>query len=233
MGQLVRIPSGKWNKSTAGGWQFEGDPSEVEQYIVACTNENIESFTGLISEELIIGPECPIALTYQLPDTMLQGIASNSLPANIITSEDVEVVMSVQEWTNGVQLCITYGSLNVARYEFLCRTPFRVGDTTYLDGRVSEEDHVAMITYVPKNRRLNFIDFSTGVVGDDVIRCSETLLKHLFSEEKLVLLYRLSFEVEKARGFALCQRPGDENNPDESKHYSEDLNIIKFPESYL
>ncbi|CAN6855490.1 unnamed protein product [Brassica oleracea var. botrytis] len=170
---------------------------------------------------------------------MLQGIASNSQPANIITSENVEVVMSVQEGTNGVQLCITYESLNVARYEFLCRTPFRVGDTTYLYGRVSEEGHVASIkgngckTYVPKNRKLNFIDFSTGMVGDDVIRCSETLLKHLFSEEKLVLLYRFAFDVEKARGFALCQRPDNENNPDKSKHYSEDLNIIKFPESYL
>ena len=113
--------------------------------IVARTNENIESFTSLIREELVIGPECPIALTYQLLDTMLQGIASNSQPANIITSENVEVVMSVQEGTNGVQLCITYGSLNVARYEFLCRTPFRVGDTTYLYGRVSEEGHVASI----------------------------------------------------------------------------------------
>ncbi|WZZ35420.1 hypothetical protein YC2023_018821 [Brassica napus] len=145
---------------------------------------------------------------------MLQGIASNSQPANIITSENVEVVMSVQEGTNGVQLCITYESLNVARYEFLCRTPFRVGDTTYLYGRVSEEGHVASIK---------------GMVGDDVIRCSETLLKHLFSEEKLVLLYRFAFDVEKARGFALCQRPDNENNPDKIRlsEMTESIKIIQ------
>ncbi|CAN6970428.1 unnamed protein product, partial [Brassica rapa subsp. trilocularis] len=202
MGQLVRIQSGNWKKSLSGNWQFEGDPSEVEHYIVAQNNEKIESFTSLIREELVIEPECPIALTYQLPDAMLQGIVSNSQPANIITSEDVEVVMSVQEWTKGVLLCITYGSLNVARYEFLCRTPFIVGNTTYLDGTVSEEVHVANIK---------------GMVGNDVIMCSETLLRHLMSDEMLFLLYRFSFEVEKARGFPLWQGASYENNPDESE----------------
>ncbi|KAG5407976.1 hypothetical protein IGI04_004295 [Brassica rapa subsp. trilocularis] len=211
MGQLVRIQSGNWKKSLSGNWQFEGDPSEVEHYIVAQNNEKIESFTSLIREELVIEPECPIALTYQLPDAMLQGIVSNSQPANIITSEDVEVVMSVQEWTKGVLLCITYGSLNVARYEFLCRTPFIVGNTTYLDGTVSEEVHVANIK---------------GMVGNDVIMCSETLLRHLMSDEMLFLLYRFSFEVEKARGFPLWQGASYENNPDESKRYWEYFNII-------
>ncbi|KAF2612194.1 hypothetical protein F2Q70_00011223 [Brassica cretica] len=145
MGQLVRIRIGKWNKSAAGCWQFEGDPGVVEQYIVACTNENIDSFTSLIREELVIGPECPVALTYQLSDGMLHGIQSTSQPSNIVTSDDVEVVMSVQEWTNGVQLCITYGAQNVAKYQFLCRSPFNIGDIKYLDGSVTEEEHFASL----------------------------------------------------------------------------------------
>ncbi|CAF1787108.1 unnamed protein product [Brassica oleracea var. botrytis] len=144
-GQLVRIKSGKWNKSAVGCWQFEGDLAEVEQYIVARTNENIDSFTCLIREELAIGPECPIALTYQLPDGMLHGIPSNSQPGNIVTSDDVEVVISVQEWTNEVQLCNTYGARNVAKYQFLCRTPFNIGDVKYLDGSVTEEEHFASL----------------------------------------------------------------------------------------
>ncbi|CAH8353594.1 unnamed protein product [Eruca vesicaria subsp. sativa] len=52
---------GKWNISAGGGWQFEGDPSEVDQYIIAHINENIESFTSLICEELGRGTQCPIA----------------------------------------------------------------------------------------------------------------------------------------------------------------------------
>nr|VDC96252.1 unnamed protein product [Brassica oleracea] len=198
MGQLVRIRIGKWNKSAAGCWQFEGDSGVVEQYIVARTNENIDSFTSLIREELVIGPECPVALTYQLPDGMLHGIQSTSQPSNIVTSDDVEVVMSVQEWTNGVQLCITYGARNVAKYQFLCRSPFNIGEVKYLDGSVTEEEHFASLR---------------GLVAGDIIRCSDTLLKHLFSEEKLFLIYRFSYEIEMARGFSLCETNDADDEP--------------------
>ncbi|KAH0904077.1 hypothetical protein HID58_043580 [Brassica napus] len=207
MGQLVRIRIGKWNKSAAGCWQFEGDPGIVEQYIVARTNKNIDSFTSLIREELVIGPECPVALTYQLPDGMLHGIQSTSQPSNIVTSDDVVVVMSVQEWTNVVQLCITYGARNVAKYQFLCRSPFNIGDVKYLDGSVTEEEHFASLR---------------GLVAGDIIRCSDTLLKHLFSEEKLVLIYHFSYEIEMARGFPLCETNDDEpiaDNADDGSRY--------------
>ncbi|CAF1708074.1 hypothetical protein YC2023_040951 [Brassica napus] len=198
MGHLVRIRIGKWNKSAAGCWQFEGDSGVVEQYIVARTNENIDSFTSLICEELVIGPECPVALTYQLPDGMLHGIQSTSQPSNIVTSDDVEVVMSVQEWTNGVQLCITYGARNVAKYQFLYRSPFNIGEVKYLDGSVTEEEHFASLR---------------GLVAGDIIRCSDTLLKHLFSEEKLFLIYRFSYEIEMARGFSLCETNDADDEP--------------------
>ncbi|KAF3544240.1 hypothetical protein DY000_02006366 [Brassica cretica] len=180
MGQLVRIRIGKWNKSAAGCWQFEGDPGVVEQYIVARTNKNIDSFTSLIREELVIGPECPVALTYQLPDGMLHGIQSTSQPSNIVTSDDVE---------------------------FLCRSPFNIGDVKYLDGSVTEEEHFASLR---------------GLVAGDIIRCSDTLLKHLFSEEKLVLIYRFSYEIEMARGFPLCETNDDEpiaDNADDGSRY--------------
>ncbi|CAN6925241.1 unnamed protein product [Brassica oleracea] len=214
MGQLVRIRIGKWNKSAAGCWQFEGDPGIVEQYIVARTNKNIDSFTSLIREELVIGPECPVALTYQLPDEMLHGIQSTSQPSNIVTSDDVVVVMSVQEWTNVVQLCITYGARNVAKYQFLCRSPFNIGDVKYLDGSVTEEEHFASLR---------------GLVAGDIIRCSDTLLKHLFSEEKLVLIYRFSYEIEMARGFPLCEtndaddEPIADNADDGSRYFNSGL----------
>ncbi|CAG7869439.1 unnamed protein product [Brassica rapa] len=212
MGQLVRISIGEWSKSAAGCWQFEGDPSAVDKYIVARSNENINSFTSLIREELVIGPECPIGLTYQLPQRMLHGIQSTKQPSNIVTSDDVAFVMSVQEWTNGVQLCITIGARNVAKYQFLCRTPFNIGDFRFLDGSVTEEDHFASLR---------------GLVGEDIIRCSDTLMTQLFSDENLILIYRLSYEIEKARGFPLCETnvsfnydAGDEEIPDNAEDVS-------------
>ncbi|KAF2538237.1 hypothetical protein F2Q68_00022940 [Brassica cretica] len=138
---------------------------------------------------------------------MLHGIPSNSQPGNIVTYDDVEVVMSVQEWTNGVQLCNTYGARNVAKYQFLCRTPFNIGDVKYLDGSVTEEEHFVSLR---------------GLVAGDIICCSETLLKHLFSEEKLVLIYRLLYEIEMTKGFLLCETNDDEpttDNADDGSRY--------------
>ena len=53
MGQLVRISIGEWSKSAAGCWQFEGDPSAVDKYIVARSNENINSFTSPIWSHVV------------------------------------------------------------------------------------------------------------------------------------------------------------------------------------
>ncbi|KAF3552661.1 hypothetical protein DY000_02004744 [Brassica cretica] len=54
----------------------------------------------------------------------------------------------------------------------MCRTPFQIGDTIYL---------------------------GDDEVGDDELKCSGRVLKEIFSEEKLVLVYRYSFEIEKAK----------------------------------
>lgn len=145
MGQLVCVRSGNWRKTDEGIWTFDGDPSDIQHYIVATNNEDIQCLSSLIREELGIPAESPMVLTYQLPQRMVEEDLSTSPPNNITTSVDVEVMMSVQEWTNEVQICVTYGALNVAKYQFLCRTPFTIGDTTYLADGVTEEQHIATI----------------------------------------------------------------------------------------
>ena len=54
-------------------------------------------------------------------------------------------MMSVQEWTNDVQLCVTFGAANVAKYQFLCREPFTIDGTTFFSDGVTEEEHIAAI----------------------------------------------------------------------------------------
>ncbi|CAN6988524.1 unnamed protein product, partial [Brassica rapa subsp. trilocularis] len=39
------------------------------------------------------------------------------------------------------------------------------------------------------------------MVGEDEITCAGSVLKQLFSEEKLILVYRFSFEIENARKY--------------------------------
>lgn len=93
----------------------------------------------------MIAPQTPIVLTYLLPPTMLQPHGSTSAKTNDLTSENVEMMMSIQEWTNEVQLCVTYEALNIAKYRFMCRAPFTIGDTTYLDDGIIEEQNLAAI----------------------------------------------------------------------------------------
>ncbi|KAL0732426.1 hypothetical protein Bca4012_008635 [Brassica carinata] len=123
-------------------------------------------------------------LTYKLPPCMIDLEDSQSKPTNVETSLDVEVMMSVDEWTKDVQLCVTQGALEVAKYQFLCRSPFTIGSRTFLSEGTSEEQHLEMIN---------------GVIRHDEMVCSEEVLKEVFSEDKMVLLHRFSLEVEKAK----------------------------------
>ena len=76
---------------------------------------------------------------------MFQDDSSAHAPITLLTSEDIEIMMSVKEWKNEVVTCVTYGAVNIAKYQFLCRTPFTIGDTTYLGDGISEEEHCSMI----------------------------------------------------------------------------------------
>ncbi|CAF1709410.1 unnamed protein product [Brassica oleracea var. botrytis] len=164
MGQLVHIRSGRWEKTGVGSWKFEPDSVETGHYIVARTNETIDSFKTLVRDELGIGHLIPLLLTYQLAGCMAEGDPACQEPTNLLTSEDIEIMMSVKEWNNEVQICVTYGALNVSKYQFLCRTSFTIGETTYLDDGVTEAENCSMIT---------------DMVGDDEIRCAGSVLKQL------------------------------------------------------
>ncbi|KAL0731984.1 hypothetical protein Bca4012_028078 [Brassica carinata] len=94
------------------------------------------------------------------------------------------MMMSVHEWTTEVTLCVTYGAEDVARYGFLCRAPFKIGQRTYLGEGVTEEQHLASIN---------------GLFGRREMVCSDSVMREIFNEEEMVLLYRFSFEMEKAR----------------------------------
>lgn len=145
MGQLLRVIGGQWTKSSDGDWRFDGDPSDEEHYILTNTNHEVSTLMSLVREEMEIGQETPMVLSYLLPSVMLLPDGSTSAPTNILDSEDVELMLSVQEWTKEVELCVTYGPANVARFQFLCREPFTIGEKSFLSAGTTEEEHVAAI----------------------------------------------------------------------------------------
>ncbi|CAH8384743.1 unnamed protein product [Eruca vesicaria subsp. sativa] len=167
-------------------------------------NEKIPSLMSLVREEQRIGEQTPKVLSYHLPPNRLLPYGCTSAPTNVLTPEDVELLLSVQEWTKDVELCFTFGAENVAKYQFLCREPFTIGQRTFLSDRITEEYHLAAI-----------ID----MVGEDEFDFSGPGLAEIFNQTNLVFVYLFSLEIEKERSMfgrknrstnEFSQMPGDE-----------------------
>lgn len=130
MGQLVRLVCGQWTKNDEGDWIFKRDPTEVDHFVVATTNENFDAFLALVREEILLPISKPLVLTYRLPDSMTDTGTIKQPPHTILNDGDVELLMSIQEWKNSVFVCVTFGAMGVTTDNFLYRSPFTIGDTT-------------------------------------------------------------------------------------------------------
>ncbi|KAL0681539.1 hypothetical protein Bca4012_048386 [Brassica carinata] len=105
-------------------------------------------------------------------------------PLNIVSNTNVEIMMGAHEWNTKPKLCLIIGAEEVARYQFVCRTTFTIGDRTFLTDGVSEEQHLVTIN---------------EIIGDDEIKCPRRFLEELFNQDKMVVIFRFALEVEKAR----------------------------------
>ncbi|KAF8080107.1 hypothetical protein N665_0974s0003 [Sinapis alba] len=202
IGQLVRLLCGQWTINDDGEWIFLGDPTEVEHFIVASTSNNLHTFFANVRAELLLPTTKPLLLTYRLPDSMMETQTLKEAPQKIINDEDVECLMSIQEWRTEVSVSVTYGAVGFAKFDFLSRSSFTIGDTTYLAEGITEKQHLAAIN---------------EEVVEEQIKCNGKVLREIVSEEKLVLLYRLSFEIEKAKhatqlNISQTKRMGEEDS---------------------
>uniref|UniRef100_M4CDT2 Uncharacterized protein n=1 Tax=Brassica campestris TaxID=3711 RepID=M4CDT2_BRACM len=149
MGQLIRVSSGDWTKGPDGIWRFEVAPSEEEHYILANRNDKISGVMSLVREELGIGKNTPMILSYHLPRSLRPPVGCTAPPNYVLTTQDLRFLLTLQEWTKEVELCVTFGALNVAHYQFLRRESFTIGDRTFLSDGMTEEDTVAAILDCP------------------------------------------------------------------------------------
>lgn len=95
----------------------------------------------MIRITLNLGILTPVALTYQLPEWMLMPDVSTTPPITLHANKDIEILASVAEYMTDPVLYVTSGPELVAKYQFFCRTPFRIDDKTYLAEGVTEEEH--------------------------------------------------------------------------------------------
>nr|VDC75624.1 unnamed protein product [Brassica rapa] len=125
-----------------------------------------------------------MVVTFQLPQWMLELDGATWPPHNLNSNADVDMMMSVHDRNVEPRLCVIFGAQDVATYQFRCRRPFNIGSCTFLAQGVTEEQHMARV-----------LDMIRG----NELLCSEQVLNEIFDEEKMVLLYRFSLEIQKAK----------------------------------
>nr|VDD03474.1 unnamed protein product [Brassica rapa] len=97
-----------------------------------------------------------------------------------------------------VQTRSSSGPEPVAKYQFLCRYPFTIGEKTYLEEGVTEEQHRQAIR---------------DLVGAHTIVCSKHLLEIMFNEPQLLVVFRVALEIEMVYSI-----PGEDDDPPVNYH---------------
>ncbi|KAF3566836.1 hypothetical protein DY000_02015229 [Brassica cretica] len=184
MMRLVRLVKDQWSKSQKEVWRFNRDETVFSEEIILGDNATMHELTDLVRGVFNLTTATPLLITFQLPQWMVEPEGETGPPHNIVAKPDLEMVMSVHEWNTEPQLCVIFGAEDVAKYEFISRTPFKIGNRSFLGEGKTEEQHMS--------------DINEMVGGQELLR-SDQVLEEIFSEAELVSLYRFSFEIERAR----------------------------------
>ncbi|CAN7050710.1 unnamed protein product [Brassica rapa subsp. trilocularis] len=172
MGTFVRIVHGVWEKTLTGEWRFDENPALEGETVLIKPEDSYEGLVEMIRIRLTLGVLTPVALTYQLPDWMLLPEGSRTPPITLSADKDVETMLSVREYMTEPVMYVTSGPELVAKYQFLCRTPFKIGENSFLGEGVTEEQH------------------------HHAIKGIKTMLEMLFNEPQLLIVYRVSLKIE-------------------------------------
>lgn len=86
----------------------------------------------------MLGAVTPVLVTYGMPDWMMFPSGS-SLPITIATTADLVSLMSRRPPLSEITLLVTFGAKNVAEFQFLCRSDFTIGSSTYVVGDGQDE----------------------------------------------------------------------------------------------
>lgn len=141
MGTLVRIVQGVWEKIPTGERRFDEHPSDETETVLINPNDPFDGLVEMIRIRLGLGVLTPVALTYQLPDWMLLPEGPRTPPVTLNNERDVETMLSVREYMTQPVMYVTSRPELVAKYQFLRRTPFKIGERSFLDDGITEEQH--------------------------------------------------------------------------------------------
>lgn len=159
MGTFVRIVQGIWEKTPTGEWRFDENPALEGETVLIKPEDSYEGLVEMIRIRLNLGVLTPVALTYQLPDWMLLPEGPRAPPITLSADKDVETMLSVREYMTEPVMYVTSEPELVVKYQFLCRTPFKIGENSFLGEGITKEQHHHAIKgiYFCSSKRYSFV----------------------------------------------------------------------------
>ncbi|XP_048608171.1 uncharacterized protein LOC125584176 [Brassica napus] len=188
MGRLFRVFRGDWKKNQRDHWHFLPSPTDFGWTMYVEEAENYEVVEGAIREQYGVGETTPVVITYGMPEWMVFP-SGNIPPLAISTSHDLRSLLTERPWLTEVTLLATLGARSVAEYNFLRRSNFTIGATTYVVNGAQDERERAIFE---------------GLIYGQRLETSERVMREIFGEEEMQLLYRVALEmahVDRDGGF--------------------------------
>lgn len=218
MGRLFRVFRGDWKKNLRDHWHFLPAPGDNGWTMYVEDAENYFIVEGAIREEYLLSEETPVVITYGMPEWMVFP-SGHVPPLTIATSDDLHTLLTERPWLTEVTILATIGARSVAEYNFLRRSNFTIGLTTYVvDGSQDERARATFegnISYSTpfwlsfKRKKLAIshyflVYYFAGLVYAERIETSERVMTEIFGEQEMQLLYRVALEMRHVdRGLGL------------------------------
>lgn len=132
----VRLYYGAWQRNEDGYWIFQRKPSDLGFSVLVNSTKAFEGLENLIRERYNLKTETPLAMAYHPPEWMLEPDGTRIAPATVAENDDVAEMMSLRSWFPGLILCVSAGPEDVASFQFLMQTTFRMRGATFVfDGK--------------------------------------------------------------------------------------------------
>nr|VDD11632.1 unnamed protein product [Brassica oleracea] len=106
-----------------------------------------------------------------------------SPPITIATTADLVSLISRRLPLSEITLLVTFGAKNVAEFQFLCRSDFTIGSSTYVVGDGQDERARAR--------------YESLVLGERLVT-SERVMNEIFGEQEILILHRVALEIGHA-----------------------------------
>nr|VDD15551.1 unnamed protein product [Brassica rapa] len=133
MVRCVRLWRGEWKKSVDQEWDFVLGPEDYGYRVLVSKSASFEAVDQLRRPPVTVSDRLtPVVVSYRLPSWLLVPQGNKTPPLTINDTAQLSMVLNVRTWLDELALLVTIGAKGVAEYQFLCRTNFTVGATSYV-----------------------------------------------------------------------------------------------------